>query len=160
MPTIPTTIGAATSAAAGSATQATAKSALGKDDFLKLMTAQLRRQDPMKPVDDTAFLAQMAQFTSLEQMTNLGATATQQLAAQGASQAVALAGRTVDYVASDGSRKTGVVDGVTFEAGVPSLTIGGVTGISPASVAAVHGGSGSTPGAATGTTPSTTTTTE
>jgi flagellar basal-body rod modification protein FlgD len=52
------------------------KSSLGKDDFLKLMIAQMKNQDPMNPMDGTQYAAQLAQFTSLEQLTNLNSTMT------------------------------------------------------------------------------------
>lgn len=137
MPTIPTN-SALTGGGTPTAQKATS-STLGKDDFLKLMTTQLRRQDPMNPVDDTAFLAQMAQFTSLEQLTNIGVATTQALHAQGVSQALQLAGQSVDYVDADGNTHTGVVDSVVFDRGIPFLTISGVPGISPGAVSAVHG---------------------
>lgn len=44
---------------------------MGKDEFLKILVTQLQNQDPLKPMDDTQFISQMAQFSSLEQMQNL-----------------------------------------------------------------------------------------
>lgn len=46
-------------------------SAVGKDDFLKMMIAQLKNQDPLNPLDGTDFTAQLAQFSSLEQLSNM-----------------------------------------------------------------------------------------
>ncbi len=55
---------------------------LGKSEFLKILTAQLAHQDPTAPVDSTAFVSQLAQFSTLEQMQNVNDTLTQMLALQ------------------------------------------------------------------------------
>ncbi|WP_082936232.1 flagellar hook assembly protein FlgD [Halodesulfovibrio spirochaetisodalis] len=51
------------------------KSNLGKDDFMKLLTTQMANQNPLKPTDDAQMLGQLAQFSSLEQLTTLNSTA-------------------------------------------------------------------------------------
>ncbi|MBR1735637.1 MAG: flagellar hook capping protein, partial [Firmicutes bacterium] len=55
-------------------TQRTVSSDLDKNAFLRLLTTQLQYQDPLSPMENTEFIAQMAQFTSLEQMQNLNTT--------------------------------------------------------------------------------------
>ena len=49
-------------------------SELGKEEFLKLLVCQMQNQDPLNPQSDQEFIAQLAQFSSLEQMTNLNST--------------------------------------------------------------------------------------
>jgi flagellar basal-body rod modification protein FlgD len=60
-----------TATAAATSAKSTAKNTLGKDSFMKMMIAQLQNQDPLNPMDGTAFVAQLAQFSSLEQLQNL-----------------------------------------------------------------------------------------
>src|SRR3954453_22255382 len=111
----PTTSTSSTTAAdaATAANKAKAdKNVLGKDDFLKLMVAQMKNQDPMNPSDDKDNIAQMAQFSSLEQITNL-ATATQKLAdSMQMTQTLGLIGHAVTYTGTDGTAVSGTVDGL------------------------------------------------
>ena len=118
---------------------ATDKNALGKDDFLKLMVAQLKNQDPMNPADDKDNIAQMAQFSSLEQITNL-AGATQQLADRmSLTQNVGLLGHNVTYKGTDGSTVTGTVDRLDLaKDGTTKLSVAGVTGVDPTTITSVR----------------------
>lgn len=140
--TNPTDPGASAASAATAGSQQAAASeiggGLGKDDFLKLLVGQLRNQDPLNPVEDQTFLSQMAAFSTLEQVTNLGA-ATEQLNTSAAiDQSLALIGHDVTYTAEDGSTVEGTVERVNFEDGVPTLTIGGESGILPGQVTEVR----------------------
>lgn len=55
----------------GQNTTATGKASLGKNDFLQLLVAQMKNQDPINPMDGTQFASQLAQFNSVEQLINL-----------------------------------------------------------------------------------------
>ena len=73
---------------------------LGQAEFLKLLTTQLTYQDPLDPVDDKAFIAQMAQFSSLEQMNNVNDTLTKMLSSQSTSlqtTAASMVGKTAVF---------------------------------------------------------------
>ena len=98
--------------------------ALGRDTFLKLMVAQLRNQDPMNPQDSAEFLAQTAQFTSLEKLEQVALQSSQALAAQLAFGASTLAGKTVTYLGADGVEATGAVEAVRFAPTGPVLVVG------------------------------------
>ena len=85
---------------------------LGKDDFLKLLITQLSHQDPTNPMDNTAFIAQMAQFSSLEQMNNMANGFDRMASLMNNNDAVSTLGKTVDIeIGSD--KITGVVESVT-----------------------------------------------
>lgn len=106
-----------------------ANDTLDKHDFLRLLTVQLRYQDPIDPIKDQDFIAQMAQFTSLEQMQNLSDKMEQfidmQITSSSASQAASLIGRTVAaYDQETGSTIEGIVESVRFDTGGPLLTVG------------------------------------
>jgi flagellar basal-body rod modification protein FlgD len=97
---------------------------LDKDAFLKLLVAQLKYQDPSNPMDGSAFIAETAQFTAVEKLTEL-ATAQQDLvAAQLRLGASNLVGRTVGYLDQGGQLVTGVVSSASFNGSTPTLRIG------------------------------------
>jgi flagellar basal-body rod modification protein FlgD len=97
-----------------------------KDMFLQLLVAQMKYQDPMNPTDSSQFLAQSAQFTSLEKMQLVADQTSMLLGAQMAFGANGMVGRTVTYTLEDGTEGTGVVHGVTFGAEGPVLDVDGV----------------------------------
>jgi flagellar basal-body rod modification protein FlgD len=130
MPTIPNVgaLGAPTGATR------TPKSSLGKDDFLTLLTAQLRHQDPTgSNSDPSQFVAQMTQFTMLEQITNLVKANEELAASTRRDAAVGLVGRTVTWKGG-----SGVVESVSVTDGKPTLTVGGRAGIDPATLTEVR----------------------
>ena len=110
---------------------------LGKDDFLKLFVTQLQHQDPMNPMQDSDFMGQMASFSSLEQITNLAAANEKIAANLTSNSAVGLLGRTVTYTDESDQIHTGVVEKITTAGGLPTLTVGGVDGITLSTISQV-----------------------
>jgi len=96
-----------------------------KEMFLKLLVTQLRYQDPLNPTDSSQFLAQSAQFTSLEKMQDVADRTGALLGAQMAFGASGLVGRTVTYQVADGTTSTGSVSGVSFGPEGPVLDVNG-----------------------------------
>jgi flagellar basal-body rod modification protein FlgD len=96
---------------------------LSQQDFLKVLTTQLQFQDPLKPMDNDQFLAQMAQFSTLGLMQEQNNATNSLLTIQAASQTVGLLGKSVQVNSSTGV-ETGSVSTITFQAdGTPQLSI-------------------------------------
>lgn len=95
---------------------------IGIQDFLRILTSQLNNQDPLKPVDNQEFVAQIAQFATLEQSRQLNVKIDELLAVQSSLQSVGLLGRTVD-VNQNGFIVSGRVTALDVSSGSPQLTI-------------------------------------
>jgi flagellar basal-body rod modification protein FlgD len=122
-----TTINPISPAPATAAMQPAAREAndsLGKDAFLKLLVAQLKYQDPMKPSDGAEFLAQTAQMQMVEKLEELSKQNTELLASQRTLAGSGLIGRTVSYAGPDGFDTSGTVDGVRLTIDGPVLRVG------------------------------------
>jgi flagellar basal-body rod modification protein FlgD len=97
---------------------------LGKDDFLKLLITQLSYQDPTAPMEDKEFIAQMAQFSTLDQMTSMAndfARLTNMLAS---SEATAALGKSVELYEGENVVQ-GTVKAVTRGAADPQILVNG-----------------------------------
>jgi len=101
---------------------ATQAGSLGLQDFLKILLTQLTYQDPLKPMDNQQFMAQMAQFTSLEQTQRLNEKIDQLITNQAALQSVGLIGRVVD-VNTDYGRVTGTVTSLSLSGSAPAVSL-------------------------------------
>jgi flagellar basal-body rod modification protein FlgD len=112
---------------AAASTKRTANKELGKDAFLQLLVSQLKNQDPMKPMDDTSMIAEMAQFSSLEQMQNLNKTMEAQQTFQTLTQASGMIGKYVQLqeAGEHGAVVTGLVSEVRTSGGKVNVVIDG-----------------------------------
>ena len=96
---------------------------LGKDDFLRILITQLSNQDPTAPMQDREFIAQMAQFSSLEQMTNMATDFAKMAQLLRTSEASGLLGRSVE-ITTENEVVQGVVQAVT-RGEVPQILVKG-----------------------------------
>lgn len=117
-------ISSATVAGTGTASQS---SNIGIQDFLKILTAQLNNQDPLKPVDNQEFVAQIAQFATLEQSRQLNDKIDNMLLVQSSTQSIGLLGKTVD-IDVNGVLVSGRVTALSLDSGQPLLTVQPTTG--------------------------------
>jgi flagellar basal-body rod modification protein FlgD len=113
---------------------------INQNQFLQMLMAELKNQNPMNPnsSDPMQFVQELAQFTSVEQETYT-AESTQTMAAnQSTASAVALIGHTVTYTdPTTQATATGKVQSVDITANGPTLTINGTSGIAPTTVSEV-----------------------
>lgn len=103
-------------------TQTLDNSSIAQEDFIRLFLAQLTNQDPLEPVDNSEFLAQMAQFTGLEQSRLMNENITNLLAMNSSDQSLVLLGKTVQ-VRNGTSAFDGVVNGIQFSSQGARLTV-------------------------------------
>ncbi|RSZ56390.1 flagellar hook capping protein [Massilia atriviolacea] len=101
---------------------ATSNSSVNQQDFLRILLTQLNSQNPLKPMDNTAFVAQLAQFSQLEQTQQMLGGINQLVSVQTATQTVGLLGKTVSLL-NNNAYTTGVVNNVSFSGTTPALTV-------------------------------------
>lgn len=104
------------------------ESTLGKDEFLKILVAQIKNQDPMKPLEDKEFIAQMAQFTSVEQLMNMSKELKELKNSLGFS--ATLIGKSIEWETAsadglEGIIKNGIVDSISMKSGESFAVVDG-----------------------------------
>ncbi|MBB6019349.1 flagellar basal-body rod modification protein FlgD [Paenibacillus sp. JGP012] len=112
--------------AANKATTNPATKELGKDQFLKILITQLQNQDPMQPMEDKEFIAQMAQFSSVEQLVNISSqlkTLNQSLGAVSGMIGMEISWLSADK-ADSGTLRQGIVDSIIVRDGVQYAQVG------------------------------------
>ncbi|WP_428908659.1 flagellar hook assembly protein FlgD [Niallia sp. Krafla_26] len=127
----------------------TGSNILGKDDFLKLLMTQLQNQDPTNPMEDTDFIAQMAQFSTLEQTTNMNSLLEKLIGQQGQNQLITyqqFIGKNVTWSKYNdlGDGNTEIQEGknkiesIQFKDNTVIFTLDDGTKIEPANIIQVH----------------------
>lgn len=120
------------------------KKVLDQDDFLNLLITQFSTQDPLNPVTDTAFIAQMAEFSALENAKETQVQISQMRQQNANQEAISMIGASVEYIlGEDAQSKTGTVSKVLIEESGPRLVLAGMMdheSISVDKVTSVRGG--------------------
>ncbi|NYF24233.1 flagellar hook assembly protein FlgD [Sporosarcina sp. JAI121] len=135
----------------------TGNGVMGKDDFMKLLITQLQNQDPTNPMKDNEFIAQMAQFSALEQTMNLSKSFDKFAEAQNQSQLIqynSFVGKNIkwheitDKTGEDGkpviNEGTGMINSVKFVNGSAIFTMQDGKELTPGNISEVLAGAGNT----------------
>ncbi|WP_426303930.1 flagellar hook assembly protein FlgD [Acidovorax facilis] len=112
----------AINAVSGSAASNLQATNLNMEDFIKILLTQLTYQDPLKPMDNQEFMAQMAQFTTLEQTRQLNDKIETLISNQSALQSVGLIGKTADISTSAGNI-SGTVVAISLSGDSPTISL-------------------------------------
>lgn len=111
-----------------STTTELSRSSLGQEDFIKLFLTELTFQDPLEPINNREFLAQMAQFSNLEQTRITNENTNNLVVMNATAQSLDLLGRQVAIETSSGESLLGAVTSISLSATGPVLTIKQVDG--------------------------------
>ena len=114
----------------GSAATPSASSSLTLQDFMRVLMTQLTYQDPLKPMDNQEFMAQIAQFTTLQQTQELNSSMQALVLNQASQQSIGLIGRTVGVTTSTGA-VSGTVVSIDLSGATPQLSVRTTTGTLP-----------------------------
>ena len=101
------------------------KNEMGKDAFLKLLITELKYQDPTRPMEDREFISQMAQFSSLEQMTNMNKEIATMVRSSRSAEGFSLLGKYVDALNPATNRRvSGIVSSIEYRDNEQVLKVG------------------------------------
>ena len=103
------------------------KQTLDSEVFMTLLVAQLRNQDPSSPMDTNQMMSQQTSLASLEQLTGLSNTSSEQFALTMRMAAMNIVGKSVSYTGTDGSVVSGSATGASFANSVPTIKVGGAS---------------------------------
>lgn len=124
--------GLGTQTASNSSISGLSGQVMGSNDFLKLLTTELKNQDPMQPMDDTQSVAQLAQFSALSATQELNQSFQNFQSNFGVMQASGLIGKKVTVVSTDGtgnsSNISGTASSIAVQNGIPYFTMTGTDG--------------------------------
>ena len=111
-----------------SSTSNLSSSNISMQDFLNILLTQLTYQDPLKPMDNQEFMAQLAQFTTLGQTQELNTKIDSLVSTQASMQAIGLLGKSVSFTNAQGESTTGTVKELSWAGTTPMLTLQDVPG--------------------------------
>lgn len=103
------------------------KQVMDSEVFMSLLVAQLRHQDPSSPMDSNQMISQTAELASMEKLTSMATTATENFALQMRTSAAALIGQQISWTDDGGTQQSGIATSVSFDGGVPQVSVGGHT---------------------------------